>query len=183
MPDDPETWLQIGYGYVHDISIAVYIGGAVAMEFVLGPAQASIPPAQAQVMGRKTADRFLWLVWASLGLILLTGVLRLERMDMISGSWPFFESPLVVSESYGRTVLAMFFLWCVLALNGALITFYFRPRLAGRLTARTSATQVSASQAAKVAAATWVQWLTRLDLAVALVIALMGASLKWGGLI
>ena len=32
-------------------------------------------------------------------------------------------------------------------------------------------------------AATWIQRLTRVDLGVAVVIALMGASLKWGGLI
>ena len=60
MPDDPQIWTHILLGYIHDLSIAVYFGGAVAMEFVLGPAQASIPPAQAQVMGQKTASRFLW---------------------------------------------------------------------------------------------------------------------------
>lgn len=183
MPDDLDTWLQIIYGYLHDISIAVYIGGAVAMEFILGPAQASIPPAQAQVMGQKTADRFLWFVWGALGLILLTGALRLEGLGMLSWKWPFFESPLALSESYGRTLLAMFLLWCVLALNGALITFVFRPRLSGKLSSRTSTAQVTASQGARMEAATWVQRLTRADLVVALLIALMGASLKWGGLI
>lgn len=183
MPDDLNTWLHIIFGYLHDLSIAVYIGGAVAMEFILGPAQASIPPAQAQVMGQKTADRFLWLVWGSLGTILVTGVVRLERMDMLSWSWPFFKSPLVLSESYGRTLLAMFILWCVLVVNGALITFVLRPRLAGKLTTGITAQQVSAAQSAKLAAATWIQRLTRIDLGAALLAALMGASLKWGGLI
>lgn len=183
MPSDLQTWLHILFGYIHDLSIAVYIGGAVAMEFVLGPAQAAIPPAQAQVMGQKTADRFLWLVWGSLGLILVTGAARLERMHMIHWSWPFFKSPLVLSDSYGRTVFAMFILWCVLAVNGALITFIFRPRLSGKLRAGASAAGVSASQGAKMQAATWVQRLTRIDLGVAALVALMGASLKWGGLI
>jgi uncharacterized membrane protein len=134
-------------------------------------------------MGQKTADRFLWLVWGSLGLIILTGFLRLEHMGMIVWEWPFFETPLVLSDSYGRTLLAMFVLWCVLVINGALITWYFRPRLQGKLTSRTSAAEVAAAQNAKIAAATWVQRLTRIDLGVAAVIALMGASLKWGGLI
>jgi uncharacterized membrane protein len=181
--DDLDSWLQIIYGYIHDLSIAVYIGGAVAMEFVLGPAQASIPPAQAQVMGKKTADRFLWLAWGSLLLILITGILRLERMGMLVWDWNPFESPLVLDQSYGRTVLAMFLLWCGLAANGAIITFVLRPRLAGKLGAGASATNVTASQGARVQAATWVQRLTRADLAVAAVIALLGASLKWGGLI
>lgn len=183
MPDNLNTWLHIVYGFTHDIAIAVYIGGAVAMEFILGPAQASIPPAQAQVMGQKTADRFLWLVWGSLSAILVTGVLRLERMGMLTWEWPFFETPLVLSESYGRTLLAMFLLWCLLVVNGALITFVFRPRLAGRITPGTSAAQVAAAQQAKLQAANWVQRLTRIDLGAALVVALMGASLKWGGLI
>ncbi|MCC7366280.1 MAG: CopD family protein [Dehalococcoidia bacterium] len=183
MPDDFATWQHIIFGYLHDIAIAVYFGGAVAMEFVLGPAQASIPPAQAQVMGQKTADRFLWLVWGSLALIFVTGVLRLARMEMLSWSWPFVEDPLVLSESYGRTLLAMVLLWCVLVVNGALITFVFRPRLAGKLTPGTGGAQLAAAQTAKIQAATWVQRLTRIDIGVTLLIALMGASLGWGGLI
>lgn len=183
MPDDPDIWIQVILGFIHDISIAVYLGGAVAMEFVLGPAQASIPPAQAQVMGQKTSDRFLWLAWGSLLLILITGALRLERLGMLALSWPFFESPLVLSESYGRTVATMFTLWCVLAINGALVTFRYRPRLAGKVTAGTTAANVTASQGARMEAATWVQRLTRADLVITVFIALLGASLKWGGLL
>ena len=153
------------------------------MEFVLGPAQAAIPPAQAQVMGQKTADRFLWLVWGSLALIVVTGYLRLEHMGMAMWEWPFFQTPGGLSASYGRTLLAMILLWCVLVINGALITWYFRPRLQGKLGTHTSAAQVAAAQTSKMAAATWVQRLTRIDLVVAVVIALMGASLGWGGLI
>lgn len=183
MPDDPQIWIHIILGYLHDLSIAVYLGGAVAMEFVLGPAQASIPPAQAQVMGQKTSDRFLWLAWGSLLLILVTGALRLERLGMIDWSWPFFSSPLVLSQDYGQTVLVMFVLWCVLAVNGALVTWVFRPRLAGKVRPGTTAAQVTASQAGRLAAATWIQRLTRADLAITVFIALLGASLKWGGLI
>ena len=183
MPNDLDIWLHIIYGFLHDISIAVYLGGAVSMEFVLGPAQATIPPAQAQVMGQKTADRFLWLVWGSLVLIVVTGLLRLQHLGMMMWAWPFFQTPGGLSDSYGRTLLAMILLWCVLAINGALITWYFRPRLQGKLSTRTSAAQVTAAQTSKIAAATWVQRLTRIDLVIAVVIALMGASLKWGGLI
>lgn len=183
MLDDPQLLIHTFLGYFHDLSIAVYLGGAVAMEFVLGPAQASIPPAQAQVMGQKTSDRFLWLAWGSLLLILVTGVLRLERLDLLDWTWPFFKSPLVLSEDYGRTVFVMFVLWCALAVNGALVTFRFRPRLAGKITPGTSAAQVTANQGARLEAATWIQRLTRADLVIVVVIALLGASLKWGGLL
>ncbi len=184
MPTDLDIWLHIIYGFLHDISVAVYLGGAVAMEFVLGPAQGSIPPAQAQVMGQKTADRFLWLVWGSLTLIIITGLLRLEHMNMLSWTeWPFFKTPGGLSADYGQTLLVMILLWCVLIINGALITFYFRPRLQGKVSSRTSAAQVTAVQQSKLDAATWVQRITRIDLVVVLFVALCGASLKWGGLL
>ncbi len=184
MPTDLDTWLHIIYGFLHDISIATYIGGAIAMEYVLGPAQRSIPPAQAQVMGQKSADRFLWLVWGSLGLIIVTAILRLEKLGHLSFSDPpFFQSSLALDQDYGRTLWTMFGLWCVLVANGALMTFYFRPRLAGKLRAGTSAAGVQASQQAKMEAAKWVERITRTDIVIALVIALLGASLRFGGLL
>lgn len=183
MPDELIKWLHIIYGYFHDLGIAVYIGGAVAMEFVLGPAQNSIPPAQAQVMGQKTADRFLWLVWGSLTLIIVTGVLRLQRMGMIVADWPFFRPPVSWDESYGRTLFVMFLIWCALVVNGVLITFVLRPRLAGKMSAGISAAQVSARQGSRLQAARWIMHLTRADLVLALIAALLGASLKWGGIL
>jgi uncharacterized membrane protein len=178
-----DMFLGVGYTFVHSIAVAVYIGGAVAMEYVLKPAQRAIPPAQAQVMGQKTADRFLWLVWGALILILLTGALRLQHAGMLGWEWPFFYGPLSLFESYGRTVLAMFLIWCVLVVNGLVITFVLRPRLAGRLSARTPASGVAAAQGSKMQAATWVERLTRFDIVAALVAALLGASLRWGGML
>lgn len=184
MPTDLTTWLHIIYSFLHDIAIATYIGGAIAMEYVLGPAQNSIPPAQAQVMGQKTADRFLWLVWGSLGVIIVTAVLRLEKLGHISFTDPpFFQSNLALNQDYGRTIWTMFALWCVLVINGAIMTFYLRPRLAGKLKAGTSAAGVQASQQAKMDAAKWVERITRTDIVIAIVVALLGASLRFGGLL
>ena len=180
---DLSIGLNVLYSFIHDIAIAVYIGGAVAMEYVLNPAQRAIPPAQAQVMGQKTADRFLWLVWGSLGLILLTGTLRLERLQMLDWEWPFFSDAMTLSGSYGRTVLAMFIIWCILAINGLIITFVLRPRLAGKLSARTTASGVAAAQGSKIQAATWVERLTRFDIVAALTAALLGVSLASGGML
>jgi uncharacterized membrane protein len=181
MQTDPDIWRIIIWGFLHVIGVAAYVGGAIAMEFVLGPAQKAVPPAQAQVMGQKTADRFLWIAWGALFLILITGILRLEMVGRISWSWPFFEAGMSLSYGYGRTILALFILWCLLVINGAILTFVLRPRIAGKLTARTSAAQVSATQASRLQAATWAQRLTRVDLGVAVVAVLLGASLKWGG--
>lgn len=183
----PEPWqsfIQVIYGIIHDLSVAAYIGGAVAMEWVVGPAQNSIPPAQSQVMGQKTADRFLWLVWASLGMIIVTGILRLEKLGHISlTSWPILLPDMSLSHDYGRTVWAMFALWCVLVANGLIMTFYLRPRLAGKLKAGTTSAGVQASMQVKQEAAKWVGWLTKTDIAIAAAIALCGASLRFNGIL
>lgn len=176
-------WLGVLWAFLHDLAVAVYVGGAIAMEFVLGPAQRAIPPAQAQIMGEKTADRFLWLVWISLLLILVTGVLRLWQVGLIGGSTGFFVGPMSLEFAYGRTLGVMFIIWLVLVVNGALITFVLRPRLTAKLGAGVEARHADADRDRKARAATWIQHLTRVDLVLALVAVLLGASLFRGGLL
>ena len=168
--------------FIHDLAIATYVGGAVAMEFILGPAQRAIPPAQAQVMGEKTSQRFLAFVWASLILIFVTGVLRLYLKGMIGGE-SLFNAPLTLEYAYGRTAFALFVIWLVLVINGALITFVFRPQLTSRMAPGVSQTQAMDTRGSKMEAATWIERLTRVDLVLALLAVLLGASLIWGGLI
>ena len=174
-------WELLILGLVHDLSIAVYIGGSV--EFVLGPAQKAIPPAQAQIMGEKTADRFLRLVWVALILIVVTGLLRLEQRGWLVGDWPPTVPPLTWDFSYGRTVFSLLAIWGLLVVNGLVILFVLRPRLVGKMAAGTSSTGVAASQQAKLRAARWTQWITRADIALALLAALFGASLSLGGFV
>lgn len=171
-------FMKVLAAYLHVLGVAVYLGGSIIMEFVVGPAQKAIPPAQAQVMGKKTADRFLIFVWSALGLIVLSGVLRLyaigaERMLLGSNLW---------ETAYGRTLLAMVVLWCILVVNGSIITFVLRPKLAGRSGSGVSAAQAQAHQQGQINAAQWVERLTRVDLGVALVVALLGSALQYGGL-
>lgn len=174
---------QIVYGFLHDIALAVYIGGAVAMELVLSPAQKAIPPAQAQVMGQKSADRFLWLVWGSLAVIIVSGALRLWRLGFFQSDFPFIEDTLGLDVSYGRTFWALFLCWILLVVNGLIITFILRPRLAGRMSSGVTAARAAATQDVKIQAARHVEILTRVDIGIALLAAFFGASLKWGGIL
>lgn len=171
------TTMQILAAYLHVLGVATYLGGAIVMEFVVGPAQKAIPPAQAQVMGLKTADRFLAFAWGALGLILASGLLRLATLHNLG----LLASARLWQTSYGRTLLAMVILWAVLVVNGAIITFVLRPKLAGRMSSRVSAAQASAGQDAKIKAAAWTARLARVDLGIVLVVALLGSSLKFGG--
>ncbi|MHB1547159.1 MAG: hypothetical protein ACYCX8_00275 [Acidimicrobiales bacterium] len=176
------TWIRVLASYLHLLAVAVYLGGSVAMEFVLGPAQRFVPPAQAQVLGQKSADRFLVLVWAALALFPVSGMLlffSLSDQHLVTHGGMF-------STSAGLTLVAMMALWAVLVVNGALITFVFRPRLAGKVAARggAGAGAVAGAVAGRIEAmqeaATWVSRLTRIDLAIALVVVLLGASLAYG---
>lgn len=172
------TWMKVLAAYLHVLGVATYLGGAVIMEFVVGPAQKAIPPAQAQVMGKKTADRFLIFAWSALGLILASGILRLYS----TGSESMLFGDNLWDTPYGRTLLAMVLFWCVLVTNGAIITFVLRPKLAGRTGAGVSAAQVQAHQQGQLSAVRWVERLTRIDLGVALIVALLGSALQFGGL-
>jgi len=175
-------WGPLTLYFVHDLAVAVYVGGAIAMEFVLAPAQQAIPPAQAQVMGEKTSDRFLILVWISLLLIFVTGVMRLQFRGLLGGD-NFFIAPLTLDFSYGRTLLGMLVIWIILVVNGALITFVFRPILKGKLGSGSSQNVANQNRDAKISAATWIQYLTQIDLGLAVLAVLFGASLLRGGLL
>lgn len=164
--------------YLHLIGMAAYVGGAIVMEFVVGPAQKAIPPAQAQVMGEKTATRFLQIAWASLGLLLLSGILQI----LAAGNDPLLRGEGLLATSYGRTLLAMVVLWVVLVVNGAIITFVLRPRLTGKMGAQTGAAQVQVRQQEMLRAAERLQLVTRIDLGIALVLPLIGAGLLRGGI-
>jgi len=164
--------------YLHLLGVAGYLGGSFTMEVVLAPAQKAIPPAQAQVMGAKTADRFLLVAWGSLGLLGLSGLLRLFAMEQQA----IFTSGGLFSSSYGRSLFGMMFLWLVLVINGLIITFVFRPKLKARTAAKGTSTQVQAHQQGQLAAAKWIGRLTRIDLAIAFIVVLFGSSLRYGGL-
>ena len=169
--------MQVLAGYLHLLAVAVYVGGSVAMEFVLRPAQSYVPPAQAQVMGQRSADRFLVLVWGALALFPISGLLlffSLSDQDQLRGmQW--------VTTGYGRTLLGMIVGWAVLVVNGAIITFVLRPRLAQRASAPAGGAGVAERLEVQRAAAARVSLLTRIDLVIAVLIVLLGASLAYGG--
>lgn len=170
------TWVQVLAGYLHLLAVAVYVGGSIAMEFVLGPAQSYVPPAQAQVIGQRSADRFLVLVWGALALFPISGLLlffSLGDQHTLSGM-QFFTT------LYGQTLLGMIVLWAVLVVNGAIITFVLRPRLAQRASAQGGGSGVAQRLEVMQSAVKWVSRISRIDLGIAVVIVLLGASLAYG---
>jgi uncharacterized membrane protein len=170
------TWLSVLASYLHVIAVATYLGGSIAMEFVLGPAQKFIPPAQAQVIGQKSADKFLMLVWGSLILFPISGMLlffAIGDQHTVSGT-QFFTT------TYGRTLFAMMFLWAILVVNGLIITFVYRPILNAKASSKGGSKQVNSNLERMQKAAKNVSLITRIDLGVALFIVLLGVSMVYG---
>lgn len=163
--------------YLHVLSIAAYLGGAFVMEFVLAPAQAAIPPAQAQVMGEKTSKRYLIVAWSALTTLLLSCTTTLFLYKQLTWSWPFFQGDLKLSHSYGRTTLLLFIFWCILVTNGAILTFKIRPTLSQKFKAGATAQGVAAKQEGQMKAAKWASRITRIDLVIGVCAAILGVSL------
>ncbi len=171
------TWMQVTASYLHLLAVAVYLGGSVAMEFVLGPAQKFVPPAQAQVIGQKAADRFLALVWGALILFPISGMLLFFSLGDNDTT---VRGTLIFTTAYGQTFLGMIFLWAVPVVNGFIITFKLRPRLTQKASAQGGGAGVSQRLDEMQKAATWVSRITRIDLGIAVVLVLFGASLSYG---
>jgi hypothetical protein len=91
--------------------------------------------------------------------------------------------PLTWDYSYGRTAIALLVVWLILVINGGLITLVFRPTLKGKLGTGSSQNAASQNMDAKMRAATWIQHLSRIDLVLAIIAVLLGASMLRGGIL
>lgn len=175
--------LNVLYGALHDLAFAVYIGGLVYAEFVLAPAADAIAPAQGVVVRQKAGNWQLVMAWSALAVILVTGILRLDRMQVLEFPGSFFLKPAIASTDYGATVFTMFGLWCLLVVLGAVMTFVLRPLLTGKIPPTLSQEERQRRQERMVGAAKWMTIVMRLDLLVAVTIAVFGVSLRYGGLL
>jgi uncharacterized membrane protein len=175
--------IDILYGSLHDLAFAVYIGGLFYAEFVLTRAAGAIAPAQGVVVRQKAGDWQAIIAWTSLAVILITGILRLSRAKLLAFPGTFFLEPGIASSGYGHTIFAMFGLWCVLVVLGALMTFVLRPLLVGKIDPTLSPEERQRRQDRMVGAARWMTIVMRVDLLVAVTIAVFGVSLPYGGLL
>lgn len=175
--------LDVLYGSLHTLAFAVYIGGLFYSEFVLAPAAGAVAPAQGVVVRRKAGDLQAIIAWSALAVILVTGIMRLDRMGTLDFPGTFFLDPGIASTGYGRTIFAMFGLWCVLVGLGVVMTFVLRPVLIGKIDPKLSQQERQQRQDRMMGAARWMTVVLRVDLAVAVSIAVLGVSLRYGGLI
>lgn len=174
--------INIILGVAHVLAFALYVGGLFYMEAVLSPAQAAIAPAQGAVVSRKAGDRQAIVAWSCLLVIVVTGVLRLDRAGMLDTSGTFFLNSGIASSGYGKTIFTLFGLWLVLVILGAVMTFMLRPILVGKIQPTLPAAEQKKRQQRMVSAARAMGIVMRIDLLVALVAVVLGVSLRFGGI-
>lgn len=174
--------IDVLLGSLHVIGFSVYIGGLFFMEAVLAPAQSAISPAQAGIISQKTGDRQMIVAWSALALILVTGILRLSQLNMLDASGSFFLDSNIASSGYGKTIFAMFGLWCALVVLGLVMTFVLRPVLTGKIPPTLSADEQKKRQEKMVSAARWMGIVMRADLLLVVAAAVLGVSLGFGGI-
>jgi len=161
---------------IHMFAAAFLVGTAAFHFFLLRPALRLIPPAHGATVARRLGSLMIYLNWTALGLLLLSGILRLY----LRGDLEPFLSLDLFAESHLRALALMSFAWLILLGLSSYMTILLRSHLA----------QSSAPAAATRGGngGTQAEALLRLDLAQRLVVVistlalLAGASMVDGGL-
>lgn len=166
---------------VHILSAAILVGSVIFNYFLLRPALRLVPPAHAVVIAQRTGNVFTVLGWVVLGLLGLSGFLRLYLQGLLPGLWTFE----FYASGYGRWVVIMALFWLVTVATSGIMTFVLRPVFMRKLTvqANPQLSDVARRQATQMAAS---RWLERLQLATVIAAALAliaGASVLLGGIV
>lgn len=171
------------WAFIHVLSWATYVGGALVMEFIWRPAQQHLPPSQTAVACQWMGRRYRWVaLWSLLGAG-ASGLGRLVASGQMSFSSPVFSEPLVLSDSYGRTILAATVLWAVMLGTVGLLSLVAHPALHVRMRSDMSDEERTAARSAVMKAIKRMDIVLRVDLVLAAVAALLGASLSFGGIL
>lgn len=169
--------LQILIG-LHMLGAGVFIGSNVFLDFLLTPRLDLIPPGQAARLGEKLGVDFAWLNFVALGVQPLTGLLMLWRLSTID----HLVMARFYADGYGIGLLLMMLIWLTLIITATILTFYLRPRVVTKLPYDASRQQVESSRTDAIYWAGWMKWFARYNVIAAGVAALIGGTLRFGGL-
>lgn len=164
---------------VHILAAAVLVGAVVFNYFLVRPALRLIPPAHAVVIAQRVGTSFTVLGWVALGLLFLTGALRV----LLQGLLGALLSVHVFTTGHGRSLGLMVFFWFVTVVTSAVMTFVLRPTLMRKLSVRSSPQlgDVARRQAAQLAAAGWMERLQLVAVIASTAALVAGASVLLGG--
>ena len=164
---------------VHTLAAATLVGAIIFNYFIVRPALRFIPAAPAVVVAQRVGVGFTYLGWISLGLLAVSGVLRLA----LDGRLWAMLSPAFVGSGSGRLVLLMIGAWAITVIGSAAMTFLLQPVLLHRLTIRSNPDLLAVERRrdAQVRASEWLDRLQVLNLVSALMAVFAGTAVAFGG--
>jgi uncharacterized membrane protein len=167
---------------LHAIAWAIYVGGAVTMEWILRFVQRTMPPSQVGVVCKRAGMRYRWLALGALAVIGVTGALLLLRIDEAELASRPGSPEFSLSDPYGRTLLLLAVAWCALAAVVALMAFWLHPAQRKRSHPGMTDVEIAAERQRVGRAIAHMEKALRFELVLSVVALGMGASLHAGGL-
>jgi len=167
------TWEGL-WAYFGLLSWAVYLGGALVMEFVWRPAQEHLPMAQIGVACQQMGRRYRWIALTMLVVAGGSAVAELmARVPVVS---------LSPHDRYGRTVLVLGACWVTLVGLVGMMAFLAHPALHVRMPGDLDPEARAAARARVARAIGRMDRCLRAELVVALVTTFVVATLAVGGI-
>ncbi len=165
---------------IHVLSAVILVGFTLFNYFILRPALSLIPPAHAVVIAQRVGTLFTYTGWTALGLLFLSGVLRLYY----AGNLGVVFTLDLYAHGHGRSLAIMILLWFVTVVSSSIMTFVLRPMLIKKLsvTANPSLADVEKRRAAQIAASLWVDRLQLIIVFTSTLALIAGVSIMYGGL-
>jgi uncharacterized membrane protein len=168
--------LQILAG-LHLLFAGVFVGSNVFLDFLLTPRLDFIPPGQAARLGEKLGIDFAVLSWISLLGLPTTGLLLLWRAG---GIHRLLELSFYTT-GYGSALLIMMTIWLTLAITGAILTFYLRPRVVVKLPYDVTRQEIESARERTIRTAQWMRRLARYNAIASMVNIVIGGFLRYSG--
>lgn len=169
--------------WLHTAAWAVYVGGALTMDWVLRYAQREMPGPQVGVVCKNAGMRYRWLALGCLVVIGVTGgwmLLRIDDAELLARE----GSPVLsLSDSYGRTILLLTLAWGLLLATVAFMAFVLHPAQRKRSKPEMTKEEIAAERQRVGRAITRMDKALKFELVLSVVSVGIGASLHAGGLI
>ena len=166
---------------IHILAAAALVGSVIFNYAILRPALRLVPPAHAVVIAQRTGSAFAILGWVTLGLLGLSGALRLYLQGLLGA----LITPGFYATAYGRSLGLMVFFWLVTVVNSGIMVFVLRPVLLRKLSVHSNPglSDVTKRQAMQAAASRWLERLQLVTVIAATLALVAGASVLFGGLL
>jgi uncharacterized membrane protein len=165
---------------IHIFAAGTLVGSVIFNYFLLRPALTLIPPAHAVVIAQRVGTVFTYLGWVALGLLVLSGLMRLHYM----GDLELLSSLELYAHGHGRSLAIMIVSWFITVVSSTIMTFVLRPKLMNKLLVSSSPNlaDVEKRRAAQMTASVWLDRLQLLNVITSITALIAGASVVEGGL-